>query len=166
MTAPKKAPRRGTPKRKKPAPKKMSTALVRAARALKAAPKVFALPPEPVVRHGRTLTDGIELGELGLVELKMTAAEELVLGEEVNPAVVSVLPQGQCLDPATVVLHADLEWRPISATKIGDRLLSVDENLPGLGLRRKMRRADVTAIIERVAPRFLVTFESGREVIC
>ena len=81
---------RGTPKRrKKVTKKKTSKALVRR-------PKVEVLQPaSAVTRHGRTITDGIELGELGLVEIKLTEEEERKLNEPLDPGIVSILPQGQ-----------------------------------------------------------------------
>jgi DNA repair photolyase len=49
-----------------------------------------------------------------------------------------------CLAPETLVLHADLIWRPLGDVRIGDALLGFDE-LPGTGGRRKLRPALVEA---------------------
>lgn len=86
------AKKRGTPpRRKKPA--KKSTALERA-------PKV--LEAQIVGDHnGRTIGDGIELGDLGLAELKLTPDEERILSEPVPVDAVKILPTGQVYAPHT-----------------------------------------------------------------
>lgn len=45
-------------------------------------------------KASRELTDSIGLGELGLVEIKLTDKEEAVLSEQVNPADVLIKPTG------------------------------------------------------------------------
>ena len=50
-----------------------------------------------------------------------------------------------CLHPDTPVLHADLAWRPIGETRVGDELVGFDE-FPEPGRTRKIRRARVEAV--------------------
>jgi len=80
---------RGTPPRRakrKPAPKK---ALVPAPRHREVTGQVVEDPaPE------RLVNDGIMLGELGLVELKLSPAEEKVLSEPVDESKVMIRPDG------------------------------------------------------------------------
>ncbi len=49
-----------------------------------------------------------------------------------------------CLVPTTVVLHADMAWRPIGDVRVGDRLVGFDER-PAAGKTRKFREAVVEA---------------------
>lgn len=75
--------KRGTPRRRKRAAK--SSALVRR-------PRVEALPaPEPG-RLPQALTSTPQLGDLGLVELKLTPEEEQILNEPVDPRRVLIKP--------------------------------------------------------------------------
>jgi DNA repair photolyase len=47
-----------------------------------------------------------------------------------------------CLVPETLVLHADLGWRPLGEVRVGDRLVGFDE-MPEPGRTRKLRPATV-----------------------
>jgi DNA repair photolyase len=51
-----------------------------------------------------------------------------------------------CLGPDTPVLGVDLVWRPIGALRVGDELVGFDEDPPGPGRARKLRRARVEAV--------------------
>lgn len=74
----------------KPAPKRPSTALARRVEVLPA-----VVPPQPVaLTEVHALTDETQLGALGLVEIKLTAQEELVLSREVSLADIRVKPSG------------------------------------------------------------------------
>lgn len=85
---------RGTPRRtkKKPAPKKRratSTALVRREPA----------PVTATLVDDRTIGDGIQLGELGLVELRLTEEEEAILAAPPPIDRIRILPTGQVYAP-------------------------------------------------------------------
>lgn len=71
----KKLTKRGTPARRKKTPaKKRTTALARRG-------TVEVLEPQIVPDLSRSIGDGIQLGELGLVEMRLTPEEEAVLSE-------------------------------------------------------------------------------------
>lgn len=95
----KKSAKRGTPAKKKPAPVNTKTALALLEKRLTAAtgkPPAPAqlLPALPEVE--RTLgVDELALGNLGLVEVKLTVQEEAVLSESVPVAELLVKPTGQ-----------------------------------------------------------------------
>lgn len=71
-----------------------------------------------------------------------------------------------CLDPDTRVLTSDLRWVPIETLKTGDTLVSVDEEVPGPGQKRKLRKADVQAVWRTRKPARKLVFEDGSHVIC
>ena len=75
---------------------------------------------------------------------------------------------GMCLIPKTLVLTADLTWKPIDDVKVGDELVSVDENpMPREGakaLARRMRTAKVQARMERVHRTIEMTLSTGRTI--
>ncbi len=74
---------------------------------------------------------------------------------------------GFCLDPDTRVLKADLTWSRIADLVPGDRVVSVDENIPGgRGKGRKMRTATVEGCVEVVRDAYRITFDDGRSVVC
>jgi DNA repair photolyase len=50
-----------------------------------------------------------------------------------------------CLEPETPILHADMGWRPISATRVGDVVAGFDE-FARTGTSRKFRLAVVEAV--------------------
>lgn len=50
-----------------------------------------------------------------------------------------------CLAPATLILHADMTWRPIGDAAVGDTLLGFDEH-PAPGTTRKLRPSVVEAV--------------------
>jgi hypothetical protein len=91
--------------KKTPAKKKTSTALARRPAPRKHYPgaslmapsqvvrNVQVLPPEAVARYGQ-LTETMELGVLGLAEVKLTSHEEAVLSRPVNIADIRVKPDG------------------------------------------------------------------------
>ena len=87
---------RGTPKRSKP----KARARVRSTALVRQAPAVPVVQAEPVPE--RILTEGTHLGELGLVEIKFTAAEEKVLSEPVPVDRIRIKPDGAIYLP-----HAD-----------------------------------------------------------
>lgn len=83
---------RGTPTRRKKSPKK-STALVQQ-------PKAEVIDAH-VIPDARTIGDGIVLGELGLVEVRLSQEEERALSEPVPIESVKILPTGQVYAPHT-----------------------------------------------------------------
>lgn len=89
------ATKRGTPKRRKKVAPKKSTALVRRDSQLPT-PKVDVLPPDP-----RMVGDGMLLGDLGLVEVKLTPDEEECLSAPVPVDAVKILPTGMVYAPHT-----------------------------------------------------------------
>ena len=56
-----------------------------------------------------------------------------------------------CLSPETLVLYEDMTWRPIGEVQAGDRLVSVDDELP-VGANRLLRVATVERAWRTVAP--------------
>lgn len=96
--------------------KKPTTALARKAprapqkptkpspRIQRAAPPPVVAPAAPAPLQQRTLTgDAVELGQLGLVELKTTPEEEAVLSEPVNIDNLRVKPNGAVYEPHGVL---------------------------------------------------------------
>ncbi len=84
--------------KKKPAKKKASTALARRKPSAPAKRQTRALLPALKVETAiapRNLTDEIALGELGLVEVKLTEKEEQVLSRPIDLADMRVKPTGQ-----------------------------------------------------------------------
>lgn len=72
----------------------------------------------------------------------------------------------QCLVPETKVLTASLEWVALGEIQVGDKLVAVDEHVPGgSGPQRKMQTATVEDRWESTAPTFKITFSDGREII-
>jgi hypothetical protein len=69
-----------------------------------------------------------------------------------------------CLAPETRILHADLVWRAIADTQIGDKLVAFDEYISH-GKRRRMRTASVEAVSNVVKPSVRVTTNKNT-VIC
>lgn len=76
-----------------------------------------------------------------------------------------------CLIPETLVLMADLTWRPLGNVQVGDRIITIEENpertgegVSGSAMRRWVV-ATVTARMERDAPTFRVETATGRELI-
>jgi protein gp37 len=68
-----------------------------------------------------------------------------------------------CLAPETLILHADMKWRPIGDVKPGDRLLGFDEQLE-LGRNRAIRAASVQKVWRSVQPTIRLRI-GPREVI-
>lgn len=77
-------PKRGTPRRRKAKPRKRAPAPRRST--------AIAVIPKPDRALPQALTPTPMLGELGLVELKLTAEEEAVLSEPVDPSRVMIKP--------------------------------------------------------------------------
>ena len=79
--------------------------------------------------------------------------------------------QGLCLHPKTKILTHDLKWINIENAKIGDRLISVDENLGDIlpiskkKSDRKMRTCRVEAIRETYGMSYKIVFENKVEII-
>ena len=73
---------------------------------------------------------------------------------------------GVCLDPATLVLTADLRWIPLADVCIGQALVAVEE-FPrgGQGAGRKMRVGWVEARTDVYEDAYELTFEDGRTLI-
>ncbi len=73
---------------------------------------------------------------------------------------------GFCLDPAQLILTADMKWQRIDSLTIGQKLVSVDEMTPGgKGHHRKMRSATVEAIREVHDYGYKITMDNGVTVI-
>lgn len=89
--------RKGKPKASPKRAPARSVALVRAQAARVIPWDVLAPPPPRAKREDpqKSLTDEIDLGAFGLVEVKLTPAEEKVLSESVNPDDVLIKPSGQ-----------------------------------------------------------------------
>lgn len=73
---------------------------------------------------------------------------------------------GVCLDPATRVLTADLRWVRIDSLKIGDRVVSVQEETPKKQHGREMRTGVVQGVVVVRHKAFKIHFDDGRSVIC
>lgn len=74
---------------------------------------------------------------------------------------------GFCLDPSTRVLTADLRWVQISELSPGDEVVAVDEHVPGgRGKARKMRTANVQAVVTVQRQAYRISFDDGRSVVC
>lgn len=83
-------------------------------------------------------------------------------------SVATALDEGfyRCLVPETRILTADLRWVPLEDIQVGQKLVAVDEEIPGgSGPQRKMRTATVQDRWESQVPTFRVSFADGREVI-
>lgn len=73
---------------------------------------------------------------------------------------------GLCYDPKTRVLTHDLQWRDIESVKIGDELVSTDDDpIGGRGRGRKMRTCRVQAIREVSEPALKIIMDNGVELI-
>ena len=69
----------------------------------------------------------------------------------------------KCLDPKTKVLTADLKWKELGETSVGDTLFSIDE--VGTKKGRRFRTAVVEDKWETNQDSFRIVFEDGREII-
>ena len=73
---------------------------------------------------------------------------------------------GMCLDPSTRVLTADLRWVTLDDIQPGQRIVAVDETIPGgKGRARKLRVGYVEAKRDVFEPAFRLRFDDGRSVI-
>ena len=88
------------------------------------------------------------------------------LGQFKKDALTYVPSSPFCLAPETRVLTEDLRWVPVGTLAVGDHLIGFDEHVaPGRGKSRKWRRATVTETSIIHAPRYAITFESGKRVV-
>ena len=69
-----------------------------------------------------------------------------------------------CLATETPVLGGDLVWRPIGELRAGDEVVGFDEEVPGPGIRRRLRRARVLAAWRSVRPTWRVITEHSEVV--
>jgi hypothetical protein len=73
---------------------------------------------------------------------------------------------GMCYDPSMRVLLANHEWVKIDDIKVGDRVVSVDEEIPGgKGASRKMLVGVVEAKREVSLPAYEILMENGAKII-
>jgi hypothetical protein len=87
-------------------------------------------------------------------------------GKPVQVLVLKARQLGLCLDPKTKVLTSDLRWIAIEDVRVGQHLVSVDENVPGgKGHARKMRTATAVASREVFECAFRVTVDNGEQFI-
>jgi hypothetical protein len=99
-------------------------------------------------------------------------------GEEVYESAVPSLDQFEpdaliyipsspwCLEPETKVLTEDLRWVPVKSVQVGDRLIGFDEECQGQGKGRTWQPAVVTESTVIHAPRYEMTMESGKKIVC
>ncbi|MBE3036881.1 MAG: hypothetical protein IMZ70_07375 [Candidatus Atribacteria bacterium] len=74
--------------------------------------------------------------------------------------------EGVCLAPETRVLMADLRWVAIKDISLDDKVMSVDEFVPGgRGNQRRLRVSEVEAKKEIIAPTYKIDMSDGRELI-
>lgn len=74
---------------------------------------------------------------------------------------------GFCLDPETKILTADLRWIKIKDLIPGQEIIGVDEfPQDGRGCGRKMRTAEVKAVVKVRRKAYKITFDDGRSVVC
>lgn len=74
--------------------------------------------------------------------------------------------EGFCVDTSTKILTSNLKLIRADEIKIGQKLVSVDENIPGgRGRGRKMRTSIVEAIRVVKEPAFLLKMDNGEELI-
>ncbi len=71
----------------------------------------------------------------------------------------------RCLAPDTRILTADGAWAAVSTVRVGDQLLSFDED-PRSGRNRLLRLARVEAVWPARAPSITFTTAGGRTVTC
>lgn len=85
-----------------------------------------------------------------------TEAQVLIIGEAPgNQETIDGKPF--CLEESSLILTADLLWKPLGEVNVGDKLLTCDENGPlGCGasgaIGRKWRFSEVTNVFKRSAP--------------
>ena len=71
-----------------------------------------------------------------------------------------------CLVPSTKVLTIDLRWVEVGSLKVGDKLVSFDENVPSHNKTRRYRTGTVTVATPVILPSYRIILEDGREFIC
>lgn len=103
----------------------------------------------------------------GIGTLAITHEEATQLLQEFPAERIDILPTGECLAPETRVLTADLRWVPIGDVRLGDEMLSVDENCPARQQKRKMQVGVVEATRAYTGrPALRVDFTDGTRVVC
>ena len=96
-------------------------------------------------------------------ELEKILERLIGLGRPIRLLVLKARQMGVCLDPATGVLTAELQWLQIKDLKVGQEVVSVDEMPPGgKGHHRRMRRGVVEAVREVHDVAYRLTMENGR----
>jgi hypothetical protein len=71
-----------------------------------------------------------------------------------------------CCAPETRVLTEDLRWVPVGDLELGDKLVGFDEHDGGKGVGRTWQPAEVTHTEVIEVPRYKVTTESGKQIVC
>lgn len=72
-----------------------------------------------------------------------------------------------CLDPKTRVLTADMRWVRLEDVQVGDRLVGVDEEVPGPKQHRKLQETEVLGVSRTQNRRaYRITFDDGSHVTC
>lgn len=72
-----------------------------------------------------------------------------------------------CLEPSTRVLTEQLDWVPVGSLGVGDKLFAFDEEHGGgKGNGRCWRSSVVTETSVITAPRYKMTMECGKSVVC
>ena len=93
--------------------------------------------------------------------------------EAANPETFSV--ERRCLDPETRVLGTDLRWYPIKDLRVGQQLITLDEEGETAGFdahptrkkrERKLRVGVVEAMNQVIDRAYRIGFEDGTSVIC
>lgn len=72
---------------------------------------------------------------------------------------------GFCLSEDTKILLSTLKWIPIKDVNIGDKVIAIDENVPGNRGQRKMRTAIVENKTSFKEHTIKITFDDGRFLI-
>ena len=73
----------------------------------------------------------------------------------------------RCIEGSQRVLMGDFSYKPIKDVKVGDKVLSIDENPPGNRSRRKLRVAEVLAFHEQGKKHCVeISSERKKKIIC
>lgn len=87
--------------------------------------------------------------------------------DQFDPDALIYIPSSPwCLEPETKVLTEDLRWVPVKSVQVGDRLIGFDEECQGQGKGRTWQPAVVTESTVIHAPRYEMTMESGKKIVC
>ena len=100
-------------------------------------------------------------------QLKLDAALESQreLGQPMRVINLKARKIGFCLAPETRVLTADLRWVAIADLRDGEEIIGTDDEIPGAGQSRKMRRAVVEAKREVHEPAFRLILDNGQTLV-